>query len=86
MLGLISSPLWMWALDGDDADASALAFFNDPAAGYSALRVAIGLALLPLAYWICRGLALGTAHTVRALLGHAPRSEAPTAGGMPLPA
>ena len=87
VLSLISSPLWMWAVDGDDADASVPALLNDPAAGYAALRVAIGLALLPLAYWICRGLALGIAHTVRALLGHAPRSEAPTArSGMPLPA
>lgn len=84
VLALISSPLWTWALP-DDGDTT-LAFFNDPAAGYSALRVLTGLALLPLAYGIARGLALGTAHTVRLLLGRTPRPEAPAAGRMPLPA
>ncbi len=84
VLGLISSPLWMWAVSDDDDPVPAI--LEDPAAGYAVLRVAIGVALLPLAYWICRGLALGIAHAVRALLGRAPRSEAPTARGMPLPA
>jgi Putative sensor len=85
VLSFVTSPLWMWTLSDIDDPAAIPALLNDPSAGYAALRVAIGLALVPVAYWTCRGLALGTAHTARALLGRIPREEAPTTT-MPLPA
>ena len=85
VLGFVSSPLWQWALP-DDGDVS-LAFFNDPAAGYSVLRVLTGLALLPVAYWVSRGLALGSAQLARLLLGgQASHPAAPTGAGVPTPA
>jgi hypothetical protein len=84
VLGLISSPFWYWALP-DDSDTS-LAFFNDPAAGYSVLRVLTGLALVPVAYWVSRGLALGTAQLATVLLGRAPHPSAPTVSGLAAPA
>lgn len=78
-LGMITSPIWQWAIP-DDGDAD-LTFFNSTTAGYSVLRVLAGLALIPVAYWISRAFALGTAHLARLLLGerqeHSP--SAPTA-------
>lgn len=65
-LGLLTSPAWMWALP-DDGDGPHV--FNDPGAGYSVLRFLLGLALVPIAYWVSRGFALGTAHLARLLLG-----------------
>jgi hypothetical protein len=64
-LGLVASPLYLWAIpdDGDD-----LAFFNDPSAGYAALRVLTGLALIPAAAWGSRALAAGTARAAKATL------------------
>jgi hypothetical protein len=67
-LGFVSSPLWMWAASDEDEGAP-FALLDDPSPGYAALRVLIGLTLVPLAYWICRGMALGTARLAQALLG-----------------
>jgi hypothetical protein len=58
----------MWAVPEDDEGPS-LAFLDDPSPGYAALRVLAGLALVPLAYAICRGMAAGTARLAEALLG-----------------
>lgn len=66
-LGLISSPLWYWALPDDD-DVT-IPLIDDVGVPYSVLRVLIGLALLPATYAICRGLSEGTARMARALLG-----------------
>jgi Putative sensor len=65
-LGMVSSPAWLWATDGDDPD---LPFFNDTGLGYSVLRVLTGLALIPIAAWGSRALAAGTARLARAVLG-----------------
>ena len=64
-LGLLTSPLYFWALDGDND----VALFNDPGLGYSVLRVLIGIALIPVAAWVSRGLSLATAKTAKAILG-----------------
>jgi hypothetical protein len=65
-LGLLTSPLYYWALPDD---GSGLALFDDPAAGYAALRMLIGLGLLPVAAILTRALAQGTARLARAVLG-----------------
>jgi hypothetical protein len=65
-LGLLTSPLWLWAIPEED---DSLALFNDPAAGYAALRVLVGLALIPVAFAACRALAEGTARLAKAILG-----------------
>ena len=65
-LGLVTSPIYWWAL-GDDSDVPAL--LDDPGAGYSVLRVLIGIALVPVAAWISRATAFGSARLTRALLG-----------------
>ena len=65
-LGFITSPLWYWATDsGNDT----IPLLDSTSAGYSALRVLIGLALLPTAAMLCRGLAAGTGRAARAILG-----------------
>jgi putative sensor protein len=64
-LGFLTSPLYMWATPNDGND---LPFFNDPGAGYSVLRVMIGLALVPIAAWGSRALAAGFARLARAVL------------------
>lgn len=70
-LGLATSPLWWWALpDDDDQNSWALDALNSHAAGPSIGRVALGLALIPVAAWLCRGLADGLARAARALLAH----------------
>lgn len=69
-LGFVTSPLWYWALPDDDPD---LAFLNDPSASYAALRVLVGLVLIPVAYLVCRGLATGTARLGLGVLGGADR-------------
>lgn len=68
-LALVSSPLWYWALPEDD---DTIALLESTALGWSALRVLIGLALLPVAYGLCRALALGSAHLARALFARRP--------------
>jgi hypothetical protein len=65
-LGLVTSPIYWWALDGD---AGQPALLDDPGAGYSVLRVLIGLALIPVAAWLTRATAAGSARLARALLG-----------------
>ena len=64
-LGLITSPLYLWAVpeDGDNLD-----FFNNPGAGYAVLRVLAGVALVPAAAWGSRALAAGTARAAKATL------------------
>ena len=52
VLGLVTSPAWTWSIDNGDAPDS-LEFFNSTGAGYSVLRVVLGLALVPLA--LCVG-------------------------------
>ncbi len=70
-LGLLTSPLWYWALpDGDNTDSAALDFLNSHAVGPSVVRVAAGLALIPVAIFLCRALADATARAARALLQH----------------
>jgi hypothetical protein len=69
-LGLITSPLWYWALPPNPQDNDVLDFLNSHAAGPQAARVAAGLVLLPITVYACRGLAQATARTARALLAH----------------
>jgi len=65
-LGLLTSPIWYWALPGD---RDSIALVDSTALGWTLLRVVIGLALVPVAAWACRGLAEGTARAARAILG-----------------
>ena len=65
-LGFITSPLWYWATDSSN---DTIPLLDSTSAGYSALRVLIGLALLPTAAMACRGLAAGTGRAARAILG-----------------
>ena len=70
-LGLLTSPLWYWSLpDNEDPSNATLDFLNSHAAGPSAVRVAAGLVLIPVAALICRALADATARAARALLQH----------------
>jgi hypothetical protein len=64
-LGLVSSPLYVWALPDDDDN---LPFFDDPGLLYSVLRVLTGIALIPLAAWASRATAAGTARLARMTL------------------
>ena len=65
-LGMLTSPLWQWALPDDSDDTIPL--LDSTSAGYSALRVLIGLALLPTTAMACRGLAAATGRAARAIL------------------
>jgi hypothetical protein len=65
-LGFLTSPLYYWALPGDD---DTIPLLDSTALGWSALRVLIGLVLVPVAAWVCRGLSEGTARSARSLLG-----------------
>jgi hypothetical protein len=67
-LGFASSPLWYWALPRGD---ETIPLLDDLSLPYAALRVAIGLVLIPVAAVACRGLAQGTARLARAALGRA---------------
>jgi hypothetical protein len=67
-LGLLTSPLWYWALPEDD-EPDVVALFEQTSAGYSVLRVLIGLALVPLAFAVCRGLAVGQAKATAFAVG-----------------
>jgi putative sensor protein len=64
-LAFVTSPLWYWALNEEHDTVWLL---DSHAAGASALRVLIGLALVPVAAWICRGAAEGSARAARAIL------------------
>jgi hypothetical protein len=66
-LGLLTSPIWYWSLpDGNDVH---VALFESTAAGYSVLRVLIGLALVPIAIALCRGFAVGQAKATAFAIG-----------------
>jgi hypothetical protein len=71
-LGLATSPLWMWSVpeDHDRPHGWALDLLNGHDAGSYAARVALGLALIPVAAWICRATAGALARAARALLAH----------------
>jgi hypothetical protein len=64
-LGLITSPAWYWAMPADD---ETIPLLDSTSSGYTALRVLIGLALLPTTAVACRALAAGTGRLARALL------------------
>jgi hypothetical protein len=63
---MLTSPAWLWATNDGDPD---LPFFNDLGLGYSVLRVATGIALVPIAAWGARALSVGTARLAKAMLG-----------------
>lgn len=62
-LGLIASPLWYWSLDGADGPE----IFASASVGWTLLRVAVGVLLVPVAVWVCRGLADATARAALAV-------------------
>jgi hypothetical protein len=66
-LGMLTSPLWYWALPDDSDDTIPL--LDSTSVGWSLLRVLIGLVLVPLAVAICRGLADGQARATRFAIG-----------------
>jgi hypothetical protein len=70
-LGLLTSPIWYWALPEDDDTGVTL--FESTAAGYSVLRVLIGLALVPIAIAVCRGVAVGQARATAIAIGRHPQ-------------
>jgi hypothetical protein len=65
-LGFVTSPLWYWAMPDDD---ETIPLLDSTSLGYTALRVLIGLALLPTTAMACRALAAGTGRAARAVLG-----------------
>ena len=65
-LGLVTSPLWYWAMPDDD---ETIPLLDSTSLGYTLLRVLIGLALLPTTAVACRALAAGTGRAARAVLG-----------------
>jgi hypothetical protein len=65
-LGLLASPLYYWALPNDD---DTIALLDSTSLEWSMVRVLIGLLLVPVAAWACRGVAAGTARAARAILG-----------------
>ncbi len=65
-LGFVTSPLWYWALPQDN---DTIPLFDSTSAGYTVLRVLIGLALLPTTAMACRAMAAGTGRAARAILG-----------------
>jgi hypothetical protein len=66
-LGLLTSPLWYWALPDDNDDTIPL--LDSTGAGWSLLRVLIGLVLVPVAIAVCRGLAHGHARATAVAVG-----------------
>jgi hypothetical protein len=66
-LGLLTSPLWYWALPDDSDDTIPL--LDSTALSWSALRVLIGLVLVPVAIAICRALAHGQARATELAVG-----------------
>ena len=64
--GFITSPLWYWATNSSN---DTIPLLDSTSAGDWALRVLIGLALLPTTVMVCRGLAAGTGRAARAILG-----------------
>jgi hypothetical protein len=66
-LGMLTSPLWYWALPDDSDDTIPL--LDSTSVGWTLLRVLIGLVLVPLAIAICRALADGQARATRFAIG-----------------
>lgn len=62
----LTSPLYYWALPRDD---DTIALLDSTSLEWSVLRVVAGLLLVPVAAWVCRGLAAGTGRAARAVLG-----------------
>jgi hypothetical protein len=71
-LGMVTSPAWYWALPDDSDDTIPL--LDSTSLGWSALRVAIGLVLIPVTIAVCRALAEGTARLAAVTLGPVGRS------------
>lgn len=70
-LGLLTSPAWYWSLpDNSDQPNATLELLNDHAVGPSALRAALGLLLIPVAYLACRATAAATLRAARVVLKH----------------
>jgi hypothetical protein len=65
-LGFLTSPVWYWAVQEND---DTIPLLDSHSLGYSALRVLIGLALLPTTAVACRALAAGSGRAARAILG-----------------
>jgi Putative sensor len=64
-VGFLTSPAWFWALpSGDDT----IPLLDSTSAGYTALRVLIGVAMLPATAVAMRGLSAGTARLAREVL------------------
>lgn len=57
-LGMASSPAWYWATSEND---DTIALLDDRGLGWTALRVLIGVVLIPVAAWASRGMAVATA-------------------------
>jgi Putative sensor len=72
VLGLVTSPLWFWALPDDDGvDNATLDFLNNTHdVGPALARIGLGIVLVPVAALLCRALADATARAARALLDH----------------
>jgi hypothetical protein len=66
-LGMLTSPLWYWALP-DDADDT-IPLLDSTSVGWTILRAVIGLVLVPLAIAICRGTALSQAKATAFAIG-----------------
>jgi hypothetical protein len=67
-LGLLTSPIWWWALPDED-DPDLIPLLESTGAGWQALRVLIGLVLVPVAIAVCRGLAHGHARGTALAVG-----------------
>ena len=65
-LGMLTSPLWYWALPEDE---DTIPLLDSTGLGWSVLRVLIGIVLVPLAIAICRGLAHGHARATAFAVG-----------------
>lgn len=68
-LGLLTSGAWRWALPADGDEGLWLELLDDPGVEHALLRAVVGLALVPVAYLLCRGLARGLARVARAICG-----------------
>jgi hypothetical protein len=71
-LGMLTSPLWYWALP-DDADDT-IPLLDSTSPGWTILRAFIGLVLVPVAIAICRGTAVGQAKATAFAIGEQSRS------------
>jgi hypothetical protein len=67
-LGLLTSPIWWWALPDED-DPDLIPLLESTGAGWQALRVLIGLVLVPVAIAVCRGLSHGHAKATALAVG-----------------